>query len=61
MTATRTRKTTKPTTCTLVTRPVCCCELLPRDLDHCDCPGHERWGHCKHSTGLRDLRARGQI
>ncbi len=28
---------------------------------HCDCPGHTRWGHCKHVAALRTLAAEGLL
>lgn len=28
---------------------------------HCDCPGHTRWGACKHVNALRTLAAEGLL
>lgn len=31
------------------------------DAATCDCPGHRRWGHCKHADAITTLAARGSI
>ena len=28
---------------------------------HCDCKGHERWGHCKHVDAARAIAAREKV
>jgi hypothetical protein len=36
--------------------------LLENEQDaSCTCPGHERWGHCKHRDAIRALHAAGNL